>query len=211
VIVVGDGVWSSHHSAGQRVESAVAHAVEHLDRRETHAVRRRVGTPQGEGQQAGNDDGRAVGPVAEVSRTDRHRVGHDDVGGLGSQRRHESPVLTSPRPHEVVLDVEGDRRRALQRGALGVHGVQIQPVVEVRLRRKRNVGGAGGPDHLGEPGAGDEAHPVTSSGEMPRYPEKRCDVAVDRCAGEDDGQRHAGPWDAGEKIRYYLTGFTTVR
>ena len=90
--------------------------------------------------------------MAEEERTPgERRIGEDHIGRLRSVRGHHGVVLGPAGPDEDVLDVERDRLGTLQRGALGEYRVPVAPVVEVGLRRQRQVLGTGRLDDAGEP------------------------------------------------------------
>ena len=114
------------------------------------------------------------------------RIGEHRVGRLLGVRRHDRVVVGAARAYEHVLQVEGDRLRALQRCTLRVDLAQVLLVVEFGFGRQRDVPCASGFHDLGESGAGDEADPVSALDEVPRGGQERSDVPVDGHGGDEE-------------------------
>ena len=131
--------------------------------------------------------------MAEQERaSDERRVGQDRVRRLGRMRRHHGVVLGQSRAYEDVLDVMGERLRALQSGALGEDFVEVSTVVEVDFGWQPKMLGAGFLDDSGEPGPREETYAISSLDEMTCDREQRRDMPVDR-HGRDQDRRHDVP------------------
>ena len=100
------------------------------------------------------------------------RIGEHHIGRLRSVRAMTASCWAPAGTDEDVLDVERDRLRALQRGALGEDRVPVPPVVEVGLSRQGDVLGAGGLDD-----AVRTEHPVRNRTRSPRSAKCRATVS----------------------------------
>jgi hypothetical protein len=138
-------------------------------------------------------------------------LGEYDVGGFGAVRRHDRVVLGPARLHEDVLEIEGDRLRALQGHPFREGFLPVLPVVEVGLIRQGQVLGSGGGHDLGEATAGDEPDPVSPLHEVAGDGQERRDVPVYGHGRDDDGRHRSPSSVASRYIGYRLELFTTMR
>jgi hypothetical protein len=210
-VPIGPG---EHGPRRQRAEQPVAQASHRTaERGQPHAVGSGVAAGDREREDTADDDGRALSESApqQEGATGVRRFDEQHVRRLLRLEGHDRVVLGAARAHEDVLEVEGDGLRTLEGGPLREDLLPVLPVVEVGLGGQGDVFGAGGRYGVGEPGAGDEAHPVPALGEVAGLGQERCDVPVDRDGGDDD-RRHGCDLGSGTPtIGYHVVLLTPMR